>query len=70
MHWVFGKLIWKGAMSQNIVSFYASNKQTILTIFEKKKQTISTPSTSSKCTSLATNPMMLNFLEDILHLLN
>jgi hypothetical protein len=31
---------------------------------------MSTPSTSSECSSLATNPMMLNFYEDILDLLN
>jgi hypothetical protein len=36
----------------------------------RKKQTISTPSTSSKCSSLTTNPMMLKFGKNLLHLLN
>jgi hypothetical protein len=72
MHWVFGK----GAMSQNIVSFYLWNQELCLkqtNNFDQiwgKKQTVSTPSTSSKCSSLAINLMMLKFLEDILHLLN
>jgi len=36
----------------------------------RKKQTILTPSTFSKCSSLTTNPMMLKFGENLLHLLN
>jgi len=36
----------------------------------RKKQTNLTPSTSGKCNSLTTNPMMQKFGENFLHLLN
>jgi hypothetical protein len=36
----------------------------------RKKHTNSTPSTSGKCSSFKTNPMMLKFGENLLHLLN
>jgi len=35
----------------------------------RKKKTILTPFTSSKCSSLIINPMMLKFEENLLHLL-
>jgi hypothetical protein len=67
MHKVFGKLIFKGIMLQNLISFYiekiksyASKLKVILTRFEGKK-TISTPSIFGKCSSLATAPIMLKF---------
>jgi len=66
MHKVVGKLIFKGTMLQNLISFYfgiknyASKLKAILTRFEKKK-TISTPFTLNKCSSLATTLTMLKF---------
>jgi hypothetical protein len=66
MHWIFEKLIFKGAMLQNILRFtfeiksYASKQQTVLTLFEQKTNNLTT-STSGKCSSLATNPTMLQF---------
>jgi len=36
----------------------------------RKKQTNLTPSTSGKCNSFTTNPMMLKFGKNFLHLLN
>jgi hypothetical protein len=42
MHWIFEKLILKGAMSQNLIIFeikkYASEPKTILTRFEEKNR--------------------------------
>jgi hypothetical protein len=75
MHWIFEKLIFKGIMLQNIISFYLWNQELyletkiILTRFEKKTNSW-TPFTSNKCSSFATNLMMLKFWKNILHLLN
>jgi hypothetical protein len=73
MHWIFEKLIFKGAMLQNIISFYSWNQECLETIFFDhiwKKKKSSTPYTFGKCSSLATKLMMLNFWKNILHLLN
>jgi hypothetical protein len=76
MHWIVEKLIFKKAMLQNIISYYFWNQELCLktkNYFDhiwRKKTDNSTPFTSGKCNSLATNPMMLKFWENILHLLN
>jgi hypothetical protein len=74
MHWIFEKLIFKGVMLQYIISFYFWNQELWLQtknyfdqIWKKKN---STPSTSNKCRTLATNSMMLKFKENIWELLN
>jgi hypothetical protein len=62
-------------MLKNLISFYFFDQKLSLETKNhllrlRKKQTISTPSTFGKCSSFRAIPMMLNFGENLLHLLN
>jgi hypothetical protein len=63
-------------MLQNLISFYFFDQELSLGTknhfarLRGKKKDSSTPSTSGKCSSLTTKPMMLKFRENLLRLLN